>query len=152
MHVRRLNRDDAEAVTALLSDLDYPGAQEWLARRLADVVAGRASGAVVTGTIAGSVIGVVIVAPKPRGLKICTLAVDPAHRRRGVGAALLDSAMETARTFDRPIYLTADAKQWPELAPLLTSRGFEVVAHLPDRYHHGRTEVVACAPAPGRVA
>jgi len=121
----------------------YPGGSEWLNKRLNQVEEGCADGRIVRATN-GDLAGVVLGVLKPTGrYKISTLFVSPAHRRRGIGAALLDAAL--AKALDHgahETYITGAASVRANLEPLLQSRAFRCVAVEQDRYGAGRDECV----------
>jgi len=143
--LRALGLNDVDEVKQLLValPLDYPGGDEWLERRLLDVLDGRATCELAT--LNGRVVGLTIGTPKGRATKLSTIYVVPAARRVGVGSMLLDSFIAQARTSGRgrEIYVTAAHHRWPELQRLFESRGFTVSVVESDRYGPGRHEVVA---------
>jgi GNAT superfamily N-acetyltransferase len=135
---------DHAAVRDLLDFLPalYPGGREWLEGRLADIFVGRA--VAVTMNVDDSLAGIAIGILKDSGrFKICTLFVRPEHRRTGVGAGLLDALLSTPEsTSSSAVYITAAHTIRREIAPLLSSRGFTMIASVEDRYGAGRHEDV----------
>lgn len=140
--LRPLGPSDVDDVKHLLSDLpvDYPGGDQWLARRLIDVLEGAA--ACTLATVSGRVVGVTIGTPKRRATKLSTIFVEPAFRRSGVGSRLLDAFLAEASP-GAETYVTVADHKWRDLSPLLRSRGFVATALESDRYGPGRDEVVA---------
>ncbi|HEX5378086.1 MAG TPA: GNAT family N-acetyltransferase [Phenylobacterium sp.] len=93
MNLRPATEDDLDALAALHALAFQPG---WDAEAIADLGSGP------------GVFGLMVEAPGPIGMILCraiageseilTLAVDPAARRRGVGAALVRAAADMARS------------------------------------------------------
>src|SRR5687768_11421036 len=82
--------DDRDSVTQLLHELPdiYPGADQWLLKRLTDVASGLAFCTVAERN--DQVVGVTIQAPKPLSQrKLCTLFVASEFRRQRIGSSLL---------------------------------------------------------------
>jgi ribosomal protein S18 acetylase RimI-like enzyme len=135
--------DTIRAVTALLHDLprDYPGAESWLKRRLRDSLNGEAESWIAE--VDGWPAGVVILTPKTTALKLSTIYVEPRFRGCGVGALLMDHALERAalHRIDET-YVTVAHHTVPLLQPLLDSRGFARVALERHRYGWGRHEAI----------
>lgn len=147
--MRSLDGDDVDEVKRILVALpvDYPGGDQWLERRLVDVLDGRATCELAT--LGGRVVGLTIGTPKGQATKLSTIYVVPTARRVGVASALLDSFIAQAcSNGDREIYVTAAHHRWPELQRLFESRGFIVSAVEFDRYGPGRHEVVAIRVTP----
>jgi GNAT superfamily N-acetyltransferase len=96
---------DAEAIAALLSELGYPVSATTAAELLA-AFADDPRSRVQIAAIAGEVVGLVATHVVPRldadarSCRIVDLVVAERHRRRGVGAALLDAAETEAHHHD----------------------------------------------------
>lgn len=142
-----MQEGDREAVRHLLRDLpvDYPGGQRWLNRRLDGILAGEASSWLAHRRDVGDgrLLGVVISTPKATAMKLSTIFIAPDARRTGVGALLLDRAIESARAqrFSET-YVTVAHHKSHMLWPLLRSRGFTQKAVELNRYGPGRHELV----------
>lgn len=121
----------------------YPGGSAWLSKRLGQVEEGCADRQILRATN-GDIAGVMLGVLKPTGrYKISTLFVSPAHRRHGVGSALLDAAIEKAVDCGaHETYITGAVSVRADLEPLLQSRAFHCVAVEQDRYGAGRDECV----------
>jgi ribosomal protein S18 acetylase RimI-like enzyme len=100
--VRRAEPGDAAPIAALLGELDYPAEPGAVEQRLGSLEA-ESDAAALVAVNREDVIGVVAYAlfrPLERDGRQCrvtTLAVAPAHRRRGVAASLLAAVEEVAR-------------------------------------------------------
>lgn len=131
------------SVKALLRDLpvDYPGADQWLDRRLTDVQGGSAECWVALNGLA--VVGLTILTPKPNALKLSTIFVDEPSRGYGVGSLLMRNVIGAATRLDRDeIYVTVAEHKVHQLQSLLQAHGFTKTAVEEDRYGPNRTEVV----------
>lgn len=130
-------------VKALLRELplDYPGAARWLDRRLADALSGVAECWTIVDGV--EVVGVTILTPKSRALKLSTIYVREESRGRGLGAMLIGQAIESARLLERDeIYVTVAEHKLDLLKPLLQSHGFTHTAVEENRYGPNRNEFV----------
>lgn len=134
-------------MTCLLRDLPslYPGAEEWLQRRMDEVSHGLASGLVATTT--DGIAGLTILTPKsPRTLKLSTILVARPYRSRGIGASLLTATLAAARDSGySEVYVTVAHHLVAQLSPLLARNSFTMTAREPNRYGPGRHEVVFTA-------
>lgn len=141
--VDRVNPTTVHGVSALLKDLprDYPGAEVWLKRRLRDALQGNAESWLAD--LGGQLAGVVILTPKPSALKLSTIYVEPRFRGLGLGALLMERALERAADHHfGETYVTVAHHAEPLLQPLLDTRGFIRVATERHRYGWGRHEVI----------
>jgi len=92
--VRRLRPGDAAAVATILQD--SPEAANWTEANLRDM-AGRSEAVAFASEAGGEVIGFVIGRHAGEEAEILNLAVKPANRRKGEGAALLRATLEEFR-------------------------------------------------------
>jgi ribosomal protein S18 acetylase RimI-like enzyme len=97
MELRRLGRDDADAVLAAAHLFDDPPRREWTEQFL-----GRDGHHLVLATVggepAGFVSGIEITHPdKGTELLLYELGVDEAFRRQGIGRALTEALLDLAR-------------------------------------------------------
>lgn len=149
VRLRELGPRDLTQVQMLLKELprDYPKANEWLTRRLGEVLEGGAHCTVAD--LGGRLAGVTIFTRKSHATKLNTIFVAEALRGFGLGSALLDDvivqALSGGATDDEigEIYVTVAYHKWSLLAPLLASRGFVAAATELNRYGPGRHEVIA---------
>lgn len=119
----------------------YPGGDEWLDRRLSETLAGEAECLLIKDGC--SVLGVCIVTPKPRALKISTLLVCSEARGHGVGASLLSRALEIASDKQlQETYITVAHHLAEPLTDWLVPWGFTRTALEMNRYGVGRHECV----------
>ena len=100
--IRRARESDAEAVTALLAQLDYPFAAEAVRPALAEVLADPAHVALVAEED-GEVVGYVNANFRPQLHHLAPvgtideLVVDEAARGRGIGQRLVEAVLEEGR-------------------------------------------------------
>lgn len=99
--IRTAGERDAESIAVLSGQLGYPTETEAVRERLR-AIAGRPDHAVFVAEAAGQVIGWVhvyeVITPEsPAHAEIGGLVVDAAHRKRGVGRALMERAEAWAR-------------------------------------------------------
>lgn len=147
--LRAITSEDLTPVKVMLQNLprDYPKGDEWLSRRLGEVLEGGAHCTVAD--LGGRLVGVTLLTRKNHATKLSTIFVAHDLRGRGLGSALLDDAIVQARTGEATcegiaeLYVTVAHHKWSLLAPLLTSRGFVVAATELNRYGRGRHEVIA---------
>lgn len=121
----------------------YPQGDVWLARKLDDVLKGKARCTLaVTGT--GLVIGVTIETPKGRRVaKLSTLFVHESFRERGVGGLLLGAARDRwIENGIQRVHGTLDAGASSQVLPNLQKIGFVAESVEKDRYGDGRDEAV----------
>lgn len=118
----------------------YPGGQAWLARRLDDIAAGRAS--CILATREAKVVGVAITTPKSTGrVKISTLYVIPTARGNGIGGQLLKEVLNRLRLRGvHDVYITAAHSVENQIRPLLQAYSFTKLYRVPNRYGLGRHE------------
>jgi GNAT superfamily N-acetyltransferase len=101
MNARAAQIDDAPAVAALVTQLGYDAAPDDVAARLAHVL-GRSDQRFIVAEAGGRLVGWVHVelaeyVESGTFAVIGGLVVDRAHRRQGIGAALMDEAEAWAR-------------------------------------------------------
>jgi GNAT superfamily N-acetyltransferase len=100
--IRDARPDDAEALAGLLDQLGYPASTEAVSRRLARLAESDAD-RVFVAEQEGAVVGFatvhvsLAVEYEEPAAKLSAIAVDEAHRRRGIGEALVAAAEEEAR-------------------------------------------------------
>jgi ribosomal protein S18 acetylase RimI-like enzyme len=100
--VRRARAEDADDITAVLSELGYSASPEDVARRLAGLDADERSAALVAVT-GPKVVGMLTLHMVPvlhepgDWCRLTALVVAPAARRRGVATALVSAAEAIAR-------------------------------------------------------
>jgi ribosomal protein S18 acetylase RimI-like enzyme len=124
----------------------YPGAAEWLQRRLTDVEKGTAWCTVVQ--VDNHLQAVMIETPKaPNAIKVSTLYVAPGARKLGLARQLLIEAQRrwieigTVR-----VYATTDSQN-PSL-PFYLKLGFKVTGSTKERYTPGHEELIMEWPLP----
>jgi len=127
---RNAQEDDAEAIAGLLGELGYPATRADARQRLMNAFADP-SARVFVAELEGSAVGLLAAHVIPyfpdgsRILRITALVVATSHRRRGVGNALLDRALELASSFDcAGVELTA-AEHRREAHAFYEQLGFE---------------------------
>lgn len=98
----------------------------------------------------GLVVGYIVAAlTEDREGRVFSLAVDPAFRKRGVAAALLERALELYRSEGIPaVRLEVRVDNAPAQA-LYRRFGFEPVGRLPSYYSDGADALVMRKPAAG---
>ena len=84
----------------------------------------------------GAVLGTVqlihdMPANQPHRAEIAKMMVAPAARRRGVGRALMQAALDAAKANGKTL-VTLDTRTGDVAAPLYAAVGFEVAGHIPD--------------------
>ena len=70
-------------------------------------------------------------ANQPHRAEIAKMMVAPAARRRGVGRALMQAALKTAKANGKTL-VTLDTRTGDVAAPLYAAVGFEAAGHIPD--------------------
>jgi GNAT superfamily N-acetyltransferase len=100
--IRDARPDDAQALAGLLAQLGYPTSAGAVGRRLQRLDASEADRVFVAeenGAIVGFAVVHVSLAVEydEPAAKLSAIAVDEAHRRRGIGEALVAAAEEEAR-------------------------------------------------------
>jgi len=96
--IRDASPEDARALTRLIEQLGYPASDEAVARRVERLTASEADRLVVA-ELDGEIVGLasvhvsLAVEYDEPAAKLSAVAVDKAHRRRGIGEALV-AAME----------------------------------------------------------
>jgi GNAT superfamily N-acetyltransferase len=102
MTIRDAEPRDAPALVRLLEQLGYPAGEEAVLRRLARMEASPADRLFVA-ELDGSVVGLAGIHVSASlehdqdAAKVSAIIVDEAHRRRGVGRALLEAVEDEAR-------------------------------------------------------
>lgn len=144
---REMRRSDCSSIRRLLHFLPdlYPGADEWLERRLSDVGMGKAycSVAGVERTLGG----ILIETPKGRrAAKVSTFYVHPRICCFGLGSLLF------ARHEDRwlrcgidDVHITVPQERLNPLSAFLIRRGFTPAAKILEKYRRGSFETVLTA-------
>jgi GNAT superfamily N-acetyltransferase len=100
--IRTATDGDVAAVTRLLGQLGYPADEEPVARRLQRLVQSPAD-ALFVAEVDGEVVGLAGIHVSPSleydedAAKVSAIVVDEAHRRSGVGRALLEAVEDEAR-------------------------------------------------------
>lgn len=142
--LRRFKPSDRADVTSLLTDLPalYPEGAKWLQRRLDDVIENRARCTLAVCHTA--ILGATIETPKGiRHMKLSTIFVRPAVRKRGVGSLLIDDCRRRWELSDLDdVTVTVAWMRLPEVTPLFRRAGFEMVAIEQARYGNERDEAV----------
>jgi predicted transcriptional regulator/ribosomal protein S18 acetylase RimI-like enzyme len=141
--IRPFEVSDTDAVTALLHELPllYPGAEAWLAARLADCAAGQAWAWVAVEQ--DEIVGVVIASPKGDRLKISNMFVREDARGRGHCRRLMRAASELwADGSRREVLVTVAPQNFAGVAACVAPYGLKKVATVRDRYGPGRHEIV----------
>jgi N-acetylglutamate synthase-like GNAT family acetyltransferase len=102
LRIRDAEREDAEAVAALIGQLGYPTSAEAVARRLARLAASEADSCLVA-QLDGEVVGLASIHRslsleyEDPAAKLSALIVDARYRRRGIGEALVSASEAEAR-------------------------------------------------------
>ena len=142
--LRPFSRPDRAGVTSLLADLPalYPEGEKWLQRRLDDVVENRAR--CTLAVCQSAILGATIETPKgTRHMKLSTIFVRPAVRKRGVGSLLIEACRRRWELSDlEDVTVTVAWTRLPEVTPLFWHTGFEMVAIEQARYGDDRDEAV----------
>ena len=118
LSLRLATESDAESIAGLLTELGYPTNPGEAWRRLAGVRRDPASRVLVAVDEAGIVgcLSALLVPHFPDGTTICritSVVVAKAHRRKGVGATLLEGAHEFAKQRRGPLrVLVNDVDAW----------------------------------------
>jgi predicted N-acetyltransferase YhbS len=105
VRIRSAQSRDAEAVADLLTQLGYPAGESEASERIA-IWETTPHAEILVAELDGAVVGVTSVSAFPhlarpgRRARLASLAVDAAHRRRGIGAALVRAAEQLAREWD----------------------------------------------------
>jgi ribosomal protein S18 acetylase RimI-like enzyme len=140
--LRAYHPSDRAAVLGLLASLSarYPGATEWLQRRLTDVEEGQARCTVVE--VDGTLGAVMIETPKPpHQIKMSTLYVSEDCRHMGLAQLLIRHAQPLwAKEGITRVYSSVDSSH-PSL-PFYTKLGWVVTDVAPGRYAADRDELV----------
>ena len=127
--LRPFRPSDRAGVTSLLTDLPalYPEGAKWLQRRLDDVVENRARCTLAVRHTA--ILGATIETPKgARHMKLSTIFVRPALRKRGVGSLLMEDCRRRWELSDLDdVIVTVAWARLPEVTPLFRRTGFEMV-------------------------
>jgi GNAT superfamily N-acetyltransferase len=127
--IRDARATDAEAVARLLTELGYPTEAEAVGSRLERlaVVGDR----VVVADVDGEVVGLVHLQVSPAlererpTAKLGALVVDDAHRRLGVGRALVEAAVAEARVRGCELLFLTTAERRDDAHAFYASVGFE---------------------------
>ena len=138
---------DRASVVGLLADLPalYPGADEWLERRLTQVVRGQAQCTLVW--VGARCVGLTIETPKGgQRLKLSTLYVDPDFRRLGIGISLVRHCWNgwLAQGI-QSVHVTVRDGREAALYALLHRFGFSFRTLVMDRYGSGQHEHILCS-------
>jgi ribosomal protein S18 acetylase RimI-like enzyme len=138
MHDRRVVYRDLLPVIAE----SYPRAEQWLERRLDDVLDGRAECLIARDS--HGLRAVVIQTPKGTAqLKLSTIWVAERARGRGIGARLITRCRKVwLRREIAEVWVTASPSSIDAVAGLLAPRGFAVAARTAGRYSAGEVETV----------
>lgn len=123
MTLRPATAADAEALAAVHARaFDDP----WSAADLLALMEGRGAFALAAETPDGALAGFVLCRAIAGEAEILTLAVDPAHRRRGIAAALAEAALKLGAAAARSMFLEVAADNAGAIA-LYETLGFETV-------------------------
>lgn len=109
----------------------------WSADSLAATVAGDGV-QTLAAEADGGIAGFVIVRTAAGEAEILTLAVDPAQRRRGLGAELVAAAVENARAAEAQAVFLEVALDNPAAIALYEKLGFVTAGRRPAYYPRGR--------------
>jgi GNAT superfamily N-acetyltransferase len=102
MTIRDAERSDAAALVRLLEQLGYPAGEDAVVRRL-ERIGDSPADRLFVAELEGEVVGLAGIHVSPSlehdadAAKVSAIVVDEAHRRRGVGRALLDAVEDEAR-------------------------------------------------------
>ncbi|MBD3689954.1 ribosomal protein S18-alanine N-acetyltransferase [Nanchangia anserum] len=130
---------DAEDLAAL--DAEVFGWEAWGSEAFGEVLAS-ADGWGLIAREGEACIGAIIMTRGGDQADVATLGVSASHRRRGLGAALLDAAIDEAETRGiREIFLEVRASNEAAQA-LYRSRGFCIIARRRGYYRHPREDAV----------
>lgn len=121
-----LRQTEAEKVERGLADEAFPARY---AREIDDPAASFMGRRVLVAALDGTDVGLVVASTAPGGTDISRFWTDPLVRGRGVGSALLSSALDGAA---RPVRLSVWDWRGPALRMYLAA-GFEVVPSWDDR-------------------
>lgn len=117
-------------------DLQYVIDRDWYAERLASEVADPAI-ALFVAEVNGKAVGLTGLRPGPvpnserPGLELCRVYLDEVHFGKGIGAALLNAAMEELRTRGEPDCWLIAWERNDRAIPMYESRGFVRTAEYP---------------------
>jgi GNAT superfamily N-acetyltransferase len=132
--IRDATASDAVAVARLLADMGYPTSAEAAAGHVARFAGNHASRLQVADASAGGVVGLVATHVVPRldddafTCRITDIVVSVAHRRFGIGSALMAAAEREARGAGAP-RLDLSSGEWRADAHAFYARhGFETRA------------------------
>ena len=129
MRIRRATIDDAPALVPLFAAWGYPQPAERIAARLPEWEGPQR--ALLVAEAVDDLAGFVAVCTTPHlalpGVfgRVIGLAVGPAHRRRGVGAALLDAAEALGREWGCDRMEITTSRLRPEASHFYAARGYD---------------------------
>jgi GNAT superfamily N-acetyltransferase len=129
MHVRPGSREDAGDIAALLAQLGYPAGAQQVERRVARLLDAGAGLFLAEASAGVAGLAVLHVSPTleydgPAG-KLGALVVDEAHRRRGVGAALVAAVEREARSRGCVLLFLTTAERRADAHAFYAALGFE---------------------------
>jgi GNAT superfamily N-acetyltransferase len=132
--LRDASASDAAAVARLLGDLGYPTSAEAAAAHVERFASDRASRLQVADLTAERVVGLVATHIVPRldddalTCRITDIVVSAAHRRSGIGSALMAAAEQEARRAGAPRLDLSSADWRADAHAFYTRHGFETRA------------------------
>ncbi len=137
VRIEPLAAADVERVAELESQL-FDGDSPWPVDAFRRVV-GRSDSHYVTARIDDKIVGyaglVLLGTPVNPESEIHTIAVDPAHQRRGIGAALLAELLARAGAHGGPVFLEVRTDNEPALT-MYVRNGFQILSTRKGYYQH----------------
>lgn len=145
--IRRALRSDLEALEAL-EKISFPS--DRLSRRQIryHITNPRAVFLVCIQDSKGVLAGNALFFLRQRGpVRFYSLAVDPAHRGRGIGRALIQTGLQAVCTPGNNVVLEVSAEDSATIS-LYESAGFTSIMRLPGYYEDGRDGIRMCYQCP----
>jgi len=131
VRIRDARAEDAGAIARLLDQLGYPSSTEAAARRVRELTSSEADRLLVA-EVDGEVVGFagvhvsLAVEYDQPAAKLSAIAVDEAHRRRGVGEALVKAAVQEARARGCGLIFLTTAERRADAHAFYAALGFEL--------------------------
>lgn len=144
MEVRLATPADLDAVVAL--EIECEGAEAWSPALLAEGLAGQVPTVTYLVAVDDAVIGYAVLSCVDDIAEIQRIGVTDAHRRDGVGTALIDEAFRVARREGtQRMLLEVREDNRPALA-MYAAHGFIEIDRRPKYYRDGATAIVMRLP------
>jgi N-acetylglutamate synthase-like GNAT family acetyltransferase len=130
VRIRDARAEDAKVLARLLDQLGYPSSTEAVARRVRELTSSEADRLLVAEVdeqvvgFAGVHVSLAVEYDKPAA-KLSAIAVDEAHRRRGVGEALVEAAVQEARARGCGLIFLTTAERRADAHAFYEALGFE---------------------------